>query len=109
MCAAPFCFLVLFWGQNPSLVLNQRQLVVAMFVCVYVELVREAAYTGIAHWNEISFRQKRKLIHGTKSSCLFLILPIICVRILVNYLLGFYTLLLPSFSCLRNSSKWTDL
>lgn len=35
---AILCFLVLFWGQNPSFVFNQRQLLEAVFVgiCVWI-------------------------------------------------------------------------
>lgn len=72
---AILCFLVLFWGQNPSFVFNQRQLVAAIFagICVCVPRCekQQSAYTGIAHWNELSFWQKRKQIPGTESSSFF--------------------------------------
>lgn len=40
-------------------------------VCVPPSEKQQPAYTGIAHWNELSFWQKRKRIPGTESSSSF--------------------------------------
>lgn len=40
-------------------------------VCVPPSEKQQPAYTGIAHWNELSFWQKRKRIPGTESSSFF--------------------------------------
>lgn len=37
-------------------------------VCIPPSEKQQPAYTGIAHWNELSFWQKRKRIPGTESS-----------------------------------------
>lgn len=40
-------------------------------MCVPPSEKRQSAYTGIAHWIELSFWQKRKRIPGTESSSSF--------------------------------------
>lgn len=68
-------------------------------VCVPPSEKQQPAYTGIAHWNELSFWQKRKRIPGTESSSSFffpLSLSITCqsLRKPVSCLVGFHTLVL---------------
>lgn len=67
-------------------------------VCVPPSEKQQPAYTGIAHWNELSFWQKRKRIPGTESSSFFS-LSITCqsLRKPVSCLLGFHTLVLSLF------------
>lgn len=68
-------------------------------VCVPPSEKQQPAYTGIAHWNELSFWQKRKRIPGTESSSFFFLslsLSITCqsLRKSVSCLVGFHTLVL---------------
>lgn len=65
-------------------------------VCVPPSEMQQPAYTGIAHWIELSFWQKRKRIPGTELSSSFFSHSITCqsLRKPVSCLLGFHTLVL---------------
>lgn len=68
-------------------------------VCVPPPEEQQPAYTGITHWNELSFWQKRNRIPGTQSnsSLFFFLLSTTCqnLRKPVSCLLGFHTFVLP--------------